>query len=443
MKRVYKWLAWIVGVPVVGFALLAGAAFWTIHHRDGKFSTLPPGDRQLAIFDAFATAVELNYYDRDFIDHQWPALRDQWRDEAKKSRDDFDVYFRVLLQLTQMLPSSHLSARPPPPASSSGEPVPPRAVPGSGGFDIAIIRRGKSTIGVVDRVQTGTAAASAGIEPGWQVMSYQGCAAGGQVTGIFSAAVPLEKRFDMEAGKTITFTLSEPHVRNAAHLNEKYQRKVTYTCIAYRAGAPFEERDLGGITYVRFDTFMEPGIIDQVLAALERSGSHGAIIDLRSNTGGLRDQTHRLLDKLLPAGALQGTEISRGLTTQVRSDGERVFAGPLAVLIGPTSASAAEVMAAALQDNHRARLFGRPSAGSTLVSNEYLLPDGGKAQVAIADLLRPSGARIEGVGVIPDVGVMPAIEDIRAGRDPALERALLELRKAQTTASTGNRSPAG
>jgi hypothetical protein len=38
---------------------------------------------------------------------------------------------------------------------------------------------------------------------------------------------------------------------------------------------------------------------------------------------------------------------------------------------------------------------------------------------------------------------MPAIEDIRAGQDPALERARLELRKVQTTASTGNRSPSG
>jgi carboxyl-terminal processing protease len=126
-----------------------------------------------------------------------------------------------------------------------------------------------------------------------------------------------------------------------------------------------------------------------------------------------------------------------------RSDGKKSFTGPLAVLIGPTSASAAEITAAALQDQHRARVIGRPSAGSTLTALDFPLPDGGKAQIAIGDLVRPRGQRIEGIGVVPDVGVMPSIEDVRAGRDPALDRALLELRAPQTTASTGSRSPAG
>ncbi|HEX6398648.1 MAG TPA: hypothetical protein VFZ95_14590, partial [Steroidobacteraceae bacterium] len=74
---------------------------------------------------------------------------------------------------------------------------------------------------------------------------------------------------------------------------------------------------------------------------------------------------------------------------------------------------------------------------------EFALPDGGKAQIAFADLLRPSGKRIEGVGVVPDVGVMPTLEDVRAGRDPALERALLELHPSPTTAARDSRSPAG
>jgi hypothetical protein len=167
VRRAFKWLAWIVGVPVVGFALLVAFAFWTVHQREARFARLPPGERQLAIYDAFARLVELNYYDQEFIEQGWPALRDEWRVQAEKSRDDFNVYFRVLLELTQKLPSSHLAAVPPARVApmASGE-ARHNWVPGDGGFEFATVRRGKGTFGVVDTVTTGSAAAVAGIEPG-------------------------------------------------------------------------------------------------------------------------------------------------------------------------------------------------------------------------------------------------------------------------------------
>ena len=87
MRRVYRWLAWIVGVPVVAIALLVAAALWTIHQRKqeaAKFSLLPPGERQLAIYDAFASLVEANYYDRDFVERDWPPLRNQWHLPGKR-----------------------------------------------------------------------------------------------------------------------------------------------------------------------------------------------------------------------------------------------------------------------------------------------------------------------------------------------------------------------
>ncbi len=442
MRRVYKWLAWIVGVPLVGFALLVAAALWTVHQRDAQFPALPPGERQLAIFDAFARAVEFNYYDRDFVDHEWPALRDQWRAEAEKSRNDFDVYFTVLLQLTQKLPSSHLAAIPPPrPASAPHADQAPKQVPGTGGFDIAMIRRDKSKIGLVDHVDTGSAAAAAGIEPGWQVMSYKSCVAGGVVTGEFLTALAPGQRLELEAGRSTAF--KDADIKTAADFDRKYKRSVTYACVPFTERVPFEERGLAGITYLRFDTFLDPKLIDQVLGALDRAGKHGVILDLRFNQGGYRDEMLRLMNRLLPGGSLVGTEITRGRETQFRSDGKDSFTGPLAVLIGPSTASAAEVTAAALQDQHRARLFGRPSSGATLTSGNFPLPDGGHAQVAFADILRPSGKRIEGAGVNPDVGIMPTIEDVRAARDPALERALQELRAPPATASTGNPPPAG
>ncbi len=303
-----------------------------------------------------------------------------------------------------------------------------------------MVRRSRSIYGVIDWVAPGSPAAAAGIEPGWLVLSSKSCDRGQQVTVVFQTNGSTQQRLDLEFGKTVT--LYDPAVTTSADLEARFRRSVTYTCVEAARRAPFEVRDIGGVTYVRFDTFKEPKLIDQALAAIERAGERGLILDLRWNSGGYRDEMLRLMSRLLPDGELVGTEITRGRSTEFRSAGATGFTRPLAVLIGPTTASAAEVTAAALQDHHRARLLGRPSAGATLTSGEFPLPDGGRVQVAFADLLRPGGQRIEASGVMPDIGIMPTLEDVRAGRDPVLERALAELAPKVVSSPTGSPPPA-
>lgn len=426
MKRVYKWLAWIVGVPIVGFVLLVGVAFWMVKRDEGKFATLPPGERQLAIFDAFASEVELHYYDREFIEREWPPLRDKWRAEAEKSRTDFDVYWKVMFQLSQKVPSSHIEALPPPSmAVAARENQPARAPPGDSGFEFALIRRGKRVFPVVGFVTSGSPAALAGIEPGWVVDAFKSCEEGERVSAKFFTSGTPEERLSVESGRTVT-------------LDEKSIKSVDYTCVAFSERPPFETRLIDGISYIRFDTFKNPAIIDQVLAELDRAGERGVIIDLRTNSGGLRDEMVRLMSRLMPDGLLVATEITPGARTEFRARGGSGFAPSLVLLIGPGTASAGEVTAAALQDHRRARLIGRPTAGATLLSGEFPLPDGGRAMIAFADLLRPNSERIEAAGVMPDINVMPNIDEIRAGRDPALERALAELATTVASSPPGN-----
>jgi carboxyl-terminal processing protease len=103
------------------------------------------------------------------------------------------------------------------------------------------------------------------------------------------------------------------------------------------------------------------------------------------------------------------------------------YRGPLAVLIGPGSLSAAEVTAAALEHEHRAVVVGRRSSGSVLGASSFPLPDGGRVQIPVIDIEMLDGRRLEGVGVAPDIEIFPTLADITAGRDPALERAEREL----------------
>ena len=101
-----------------------------------------------------------------------------------------------------------------------------------------------------------------------------------------------------------------------------------------------------------------------------------------------------------------------------------MFDGRLSVLVGPISASSAEVAASALRHHGRAVLVGSQTSGNVLRSRRYALPDGGTATVANQDYLTPSVRRIEKVGVQPDLEVSQTLAATRAGRDLVVEAAL-------------------
>jgi carboxyl-terminal processing protease len=106
------------------------------------------------------------------------------------------------------------------------------------------------------------------------------------------------------------------------------------------------------------------------------------------------------------------------------------YAGRVAVLIGPGSASASEIFAHVMKNEKRATVIGRRTAGAVIVSRFYGLPGGGRLQIPIQDYIGVDGERLEGRGVEPDVAVPAAtLADWRAGRDPELEAALAELGK--------------
>jgi carboxyl-terminal processing protease len=93
------------------------------------------------------------------------------------------------------------------------------------------------------------------------------------------------------------------------------------------------------------------------------------------------------------------------------------------------SASAAELMAAALQEHGRATLVGARTSGAVEASVLVELSDGSALSVTILRLASGQGRRLEGVGVSPDVPVGVTVADLDQGRDPQLQRAILLLRQ--------------
>ncbi|MCM0019185.1 MAG: S41 family peptidase [Tagaea sp.] len=153
----------------------------------------------------------------------------------------------------------------------------------------------------------------------------------------------------------------------------------------------------------------------------------GAVIDLRGNLGGLLDQAVGVSDLFLARGTIVTTRgrhraSLQAMTAQPGDAGEDV---PLVVLLNGQSASASEIVAAALQDNGRAIVVGTTSFGKGSVQSIVGMPNEGELVVTWARFHAPTGYPLA------DLGVMPAV--CTSGGSPSIDAALLAVRQGRTT----------
>ena len=131
----------------------------------------------------------------------------------------------------------------------------------------------------------------------------------------------------------------------------------------------------------------------------------GLIIDLRENPGGLLHQAVRIADLFIERGRIISTTGRHRDSLQVfdATPGDIAEGLPIAVLINGASASAAEILAAALQDHGRAVLIGATSYGKGTVQTVLRLPNDGELVLTWARLHAPSGYSLNGLGVVPTI----------------------------------------
>jgi carboxyl-terminal processing protease len=150
--------------------------------------------------------------------------------------------------------------------------------------------------------------------------------------------------------------------------------------------------------------------ITELRRAAGKAGLTGIVLDLRGNPGGEVDEAVLIADAFIDDGILTRT---RGRGGKILREEKATQAGtdtktPLVVLQDARSASAAELLAIALQDHHRATIVGERSFGKGTVQERIGLPDGSLLTLTVARYFSPDDRSIDGRGVEPDIAVADA-----------------------------------
>ncbi len=208
-----------------------------------------------------------------------------------------------------------------------------------------------------------------------------------------------------------------------------------------------------GMGYVRISQFSET-TGDDLDAALKdlrkRNGAalKGLVLDLRNNPGGVLEAAVSVSDAFLDSGVIV---TAKGRTPESKFEmdatpGDALNGAPIVVLVNGGSASAAEIVAGALKDNHRAKLMGRTTFGKGSVQTVIPLPGDRAVKLTTSLYYTPSGISINHRGIAPDIELPrdPAPPDASVSaagplleRDAEVRRAVQEL-KVPTVGGSGS-----
>jgi carboxyl-terminal processing protease len=187
------------------------------------------------------------------------------------------------------------------------------------------------------------------------------------------------------------------------------------------------------VGYIRLNQFNGNAahVMAETIRQLESAGANAYVLDLRSNPGGLFDASLAIARQWLNEGTIVYTVDRNGIGESFSADHTAITDDPLFVLIDGGTASASEVLAGALQENHRAKLIGTKSFGKALIQSLYELEDGAGLAVTIARYETPAHHDINRRGILPDIEVpidQPLTrEQLGTHADPDYDRAISEL----------------
>jgi carboxyl-terminal processing protease len=259
------------------------------------------------------------------------------------------------------------------------------------GADVESVNGNLTIVAPID----GSPAQKAGLKPGDIIA---------RVNGQDISGLPLGQAVELilgPAGTKVTLTIHDPSTGNT--------RDVTLVRARIDLNPVTWQRLPGtSIAHLRIAAFTSGATkdLENALTQIKQAGLTGVILDLRSNPGGLLDEAVGTASQFLSSGnVLQVKDVNGKITPTPVKPGGLDTDLPMVVLTDQGTASAAEIVAAALQDAGRAQLVGQTTFGTGTVLNRFGLPDGSALLIATEEWLTRNGRQIWRHGVVPDIAV--------------------------------------
>jgi len=262
------------------------------------------------------------------------------------------------------------------------------------GLSVAEVKQGLRVV----QVFPGSPAAEAGIEVGEVVVSVNG----ESIAGVNSAEAT--KKIKGPEGTEVTIGVLDPRTKKTRELTLT-RAEVSLPNVSQKL-EKVAGKELG---YVRMLSFSQDSgaQLKRAVEKVEDEGAEGILLDLRHNPGGLLDQAVQSASIFLPEGEVVVTTKSRtqGDSTH-ESVGGNLPAKPLVVLVDGGTASAAEILTAALVDDGDATTVGETTYGKGVFQEEHGLDNGGALKITVGEYFTPDGENLAKThGIHPDVRV--------------------------------------
>lgn len=286
-----------------------------------------------------------------------------------------------------------------------------------GGLGIEITNR-SGVLTVVSPIED-TPAYRAGIEPGDQIIKIEGAFTKDM------ALMDAVKKMRGRPGSKITISVKREGTADLIDFT------ITREDIQIQS---VKSRNLGdGYGYVRITQFQErtAANVDKALAEIaggNDGGIRGLVLDLRNDPGGLLSQAVKVTDEFLDSGMIVYTD------GRLDSQNQKYFAHkqgsstdfPMVVLVNGGTASAAEIVAGALQDHNRALILGTKTFGKGSVQTILPLDDTSAIRLTTARYYTPSGRSIQATGIVPDIEMENNVRLVRQDGRPLPQEFLRE-----------------